>query len=66
MCPACTEAERVALLEQVKSVDDMLIHVDGDPNGNKAKTNILKFCPNVRDAMNANRQTLWNTEGITP
>ena len=56
MCPACTEAERVALIAHIRTVGDMLIHTEGDANGNKAKTSVLKFCPNVRDVMNANAQ----------
>jgi hypothetical protein len=54
--------EAIAML---KTISETFIHIDGDTKGNKVKTDIFKYCPNVRDVMNANRQLVWKLEKVS-
>ena len=51
--------ERAELLKALEMLQDSFIHAEGNPKGNKAKTDIITLNPDVRDALNHARQIRW-------
>ena len=50
------------LTEALQAFENVLIHKDGETEGNKARTNIIKHCPDMRDILNEIRnKKLLNT-----
>jgi len=50
------------LLAALKTLMDAFIHTEGNPKGNKAKTDIITHNPDVRAALNNARQVIWKAE----
>lgn len=49
------------LLRLLEKVQEMFVHKEDDAKGNKVKSDIFKYCPEIGDLMNDIRQTLWRT-----
>lgn len=53
------------LVKALQDIQDMFIHQEGEVKQNKLKTDIIKYCPNVRDTLNKVRQLMWTLEKRT-
>ncbi len=50
------------ILAALEALQDAFQHVEGNTKGNKAKTDIIKYNPDIRDALNAARELRWRLE----
>ena len=48
------------LLEALENLYNSFQHKEGNVKGNKAKTDIIKYNDDVRDALNKAQKTIWN------
>ena len=51
------------LLAALEALQDAFIHVEGNTKGNKAKTEVIKYNDDIREALNAARELRWRIEG---
>lgn len=51
-----------AMRQALENLQNSFIHTEGNSKGNQAKTDVIKFNPDVREALNNARQMFWTID----
>jgi len=51
-----------AMRQALEALQDSFIHTEGNKKGNQAKTDVINFNPDVREALNNARQMFWTID----